>query len=69
MDYIRCNLVHRIRSDGHFFAPGKAFNMARNLDVAGSIDCLRYYAGWADKISGNVLEVISLTVLVIVYLV
>ncbi|KIM51127.1 hypothetical protein SCLCIDRAFT_1224821 [Scleroderma citrinum Foug A] len=35
---------------------GKAFNMARNLDVAGSIDCLRYYAGWADKISGNVLE-------------
>ena len=43
--------------------------MARNLDVAGSIDCLRYYAGWADKISGNVLEVISLSVLVIVYLV
>jgi len=65
---IGCNLVH-IRCNGHFFTAGKAFNMARNIDVAGSIECLRYYAGWADKISGNVLEVDSLSVTIIVYLV
>ncbi|KAF8546770.1 aldehyde dehydrogenase, partial [Imleria badia] len=35
---------------------GKTFNWAKNADVAGSIDCLRYYAGWADKISGQVQE-------------
>ncbi|OJA12632.1 hypothetical protein AZE42_04484 [Rhizopogon vesiculosus] len=35
---------------------GKTFNFARNVDVAGSIDCIRYYAGWADKVTGQVLE-------------
>ncbi|KAG0699497.1 aldehyde dehydrogenase domain-containing protein [Suillus ampliporus] len=35
---------------------GKTFNWARNADVAGSIDCIRYYAGWADKIHGQVQE-------------
>ncbi|KAF8423744.1 aldehyde dehydrogenase domain-containing protein [Boletus edulis BED1] len=35
---------------------GKTFHWARNADVAGSIDCIRYYAGWADKISGQVQE-------------
>ncbi|KAN0082987.1 Aldehyde dehydrogenase domain containing protein [Tylopilus felleus] len=35
---------------------GKTFYWARNADVAGSIDCLRYYAGWADKITGQVQE-------------
>jgi acyl-CoA reductase-like NAD-dependent aldehyde dehydrogenase len=37
---------------------GKTFKTARS-DVAGSIDTIRYYAGWADKISGRVLEVRS----------
>ena len=36
---------------------GKAFNTARNADVGIAVDCLRYYAGWSDKISGNVIEV------------
>ena len=36
---------------------GKTYNWARNADVAGAIDCIRYYAGWADKISGQVQEV------------
>lgn len=36
---------------------GKTFSWARNADVAASIDCLRYYAGWADKITGQVQEV------------
>ncbi|KAF9219696.1 Aldedh-domain-containing protein [Gyrodon lividus] len=35
---------------------GKTFNWARNADVAGSIDCIRYYAGWADKVVGQVQE-------------
>ncbi|KAG1736643.1 aldehyde dehydrogenase domain-containing protein [Suillus paluster] len=35
---------------------GKTFNWAKNADVAGSIDCIRYYAGWADKISGQTQE-------------
>ncbi|KAF8423745.1 aldehyde dehydrogenase domain-containing protein [Boletus edulis BED1] len=35
---------------------GKTFHWARNADVAASIDCIRYYAGWADKISGQVQE-------------
>ncbi|KAI6032739.1 aldehyde dehydrogenase [Pisolithus orientalis] len=35
---------------------GKAFNMARNGDLALAIDCIRYYAGWSDKITGRVIE-------------
>ncbi|KAL4063401.1 aldehyde dehydrogenase domain-containing protein [Scleroderma yunnanense] len=35
---------------------GKAFNMARNADVPMAVECLRYYAGWSDKLGGNVLE-------------
>lgn len=29
---------------------GKPFNDSFNLDVPMSIDVLRYYAGWADKV-------------------
>ncbi|KAG6371457.1 aldehyde dehydrogenase domain-containing protein [Boletus reticuloceps] len=35
---------------------GKTFHWARTMDVVASIDCIRYYAGWADKISGQVQE-------------
>ncbi|KAG9302951.1 hypothetical protein G9A89_022368 [Geosiphon pyriformis] len=35
---------------------GKAFNSAKNGDIPGSIDVFRYYAGWADKIHGKVIE-------------
>ncbi|KAH7906196.1 aldehyde dehydrogenase domain-containing protein [Hygrophoropsis aurantiaca] len=35
---------------------GKTFTWARNADVAASIDCIRYYAGWADKITGQTIE-------------
>jgi aldehyde dehydrogenase (NAD+) len=34
---------------------GKAFNIAKG-DVAMSADCLKYYGGWSDKISGKVIE-------------
>ena len=39
------------------YLPGKTFAWARNIDIAGSIDCIRYYAGWADKVTGQVQEV------------
>ncbi|KAL4777098.1 aldehyde dehydrogenase [Aspergillus nidulans var. acristatus] len=34
---------------------GKAFTMAK-VDLANSIGCLRYYAGWADKIHGQTID-------------
>ncbi|PPQ64704.1 hypothetical protein CVT24_008331 [Panaeolus cyanescens] len=36
---------------------GKPFKIARDFDIGDSIQCLRYYAGWADKIIGQSLEV------------
>lgn len=29
---------------------GKAFTIARDVDVTDSIACFRYFAGWADKV-------------------
>src|SRR5690606_18926351 len=36
---------------------GKPVTMARHVDVALSIDFLRYMAGWATKIEGSTMEV------------
>ncbi|KAF8971916.1 aldehyde dehydrogenase domain-containing protein [Flammula alnicola] len=36
---------------------GKPVKIARDVDIADSIQCLRYYAGWADKILGQTIEV------------
>ncbi|PPQ92358.1 hypothetical protein CVT25_008707 [Psilocybe cyanescens] len=36
---------------------GKPVKIARDFDIGDSIQCLRYYAGWADKIIGQTLEV------------
>lgn len=36
---------------------GKPVRIARDADIADSIGCLRYYAGWADKIVGQSIEV------------
>ncbi|KII94734.1 hypothetical protein PLICRDRAFT_33547 [Plicaturopsis crispa FD-325 SS-3] len=36
---------------------GKPVKIARDFDIGDSIACLRYYAGWADKIVGQTLEV------------
>jgi aldehyde dehydrogenase (NAD+) len=36
---------------------GKPIREARNADLPLVIDCLRYYAGWADKIQGEVIPV------------
>ena len=35
---------------------GKPYHTALNFDVPASIACLRYYAGWADKIQGKVIS-------------
>lgn len=36
---------------------GKPLREARTIDIRESIDCFRYYAGWADKIEGETLPV------------
>ncbi len=36
---------------------GKPLAAARRQDVAAAIDCLRYYAGWADKLQGHVVPI------------
>ncbi len=41
----------------YFCYLGKPFTVAKAVDVPGSIQCLRYYAGWADKFTGKVLPV------------
>ena len=32
---------------------GKAYTVARDIDITESIGCFRYFAGWADKIHGK----------------
>ncbi|KAI0773836.1 NAD-aldehyde dehydrogenase [Fomes fomentarius] len=36
---------------------GKPVKVARDFDIGDSVQCLRYYAGWADKILGQAIEV------------
>ncbi|GAA5906122.1 hypothetical protein JCM6882_003567 [Rhodosporidiobolus microsporus] len=36
---------------------GKAYSIAKGFDVSEAAACLRYYAGWADKEHGKVIEV------------
>ncbi|TDL29623.1 aldehyde dehydrogenase [Rickenella mellea] len=36
---------------------GKPVRIARDYDIGDTIQCLRYYAGWADKIVGQLIEV------------
>ncbi|ORZ02772.1 aldehyde dehydrogenase domain-containing protein [Syncephalastrum racemosum] len=35
---------------------GKSFVVARDVDITDSIGCYRYFAGWADKIHGKVID-------------
>ncbi|KAG2217547.1 hypothetical protein INT45_005433 [Circinella minor] len=35
---------------------GKAFTVARDVDITDSIACYRYFAGWADKIHGKTID-------------
>ncbi|TNY21893.1 putative aldehyde dehydrogenase [Rhodotorula diobovata] len=38
---------------------GKGVRIARDMDLADSIACLRYYAGWAGKVAGETIETSS----------
>jgi acyl-CoA reductase-like NAD-dependent aldehyde dehydrogenase len=42
-------------NDGHF--SGKTYGLAKIVDIGGAIDVFRYYAGWADKVHGQTIEV------------
>lgn len=35
---------------------GKGVRMAREFDIGDAIACLRYYAGWAGKVTGETIE-------------
>ncbi|GJN91034.1 hypothetical protein Rhopal_004049-T1 [Rhodotorula paludigena] len=35
---------------------GKGVRIAREMDIADTIGCLRYYAGWAGKVAGETIE-------------
>jgi acyl-CoA reductase-like NAD-dependent aldehyde dehydrogenase len=43
------------------YVTGKTFDWALSVDVTASIDTIRYYAGWADKLTGQTLEVCLLS--------
>ncbi|GAA6022665.1 hypothetical protein JCM10207_008573 [Rhodosporidiobolus poonsookiae] len=43
---------------------GKGLRVARDFDIGDSVACLRYFAGWADKIQGTTIEVSSKTKMV-----
>ncbi|KAK4694340.1 hypothetical protein P7C70_g8749, partial [Phenoliferia sp. Uapishka_3] len=36
---------------------GKGLRIARDFDIGDSVACLRYFAGWADKIGGQTIDV------------
>src|SRR5580658_5319268 len=36
---------------------GKPFSIAKAVDVAASVDCYRYFAGWADKVHGKTIPI------------
>ena len=40
-----------------FFYTGKTFGYAHGIDVTASIATIKYYAGWADKMGGQSMEV------------
>ncbi|KAI5474405.1 aldehyde dehydrogenase, mitochondrial [Pseudohyphozyma bogoriensis] len=35
---------------------GKGMRIARDFDIGDSVGCLRYYAGWADKVHGTTID-------------
>jgi aldehyde dehydrogenase (NAD+) len=36
---------------------GKPFSIAKAVDVAATVDCYRYFAGWADKVHGKTIPI------------
>jgi len=46
----------QILAEVESFNNGKPVKIARDFDIGDSVQCLRYYAGWADKITGQTIE-------------
>ncbi|KAF7335645.1 Aldehyde dehydrogenase [Mycena venus] len=38
------------------YALGKPFNTAKGGYLSGSINCIRYFGGWADKVQGKIIQ-------------
>lgn len=36
---------------------GKTFTWAQKFDLEGAIEAIKYFAGWADKVTGQTIEV------------
>ncbi|KAA1138731.1 hypothetical protein PGTUg99_035563 [Puccinia graminis f. sp. tritici] len=36
---------------------GKAFTIAKGFEIPAAAECMRYYGGWADKNTGQTIEV------------
>lgn len=53
-----------IDHDANTYPIGKFFPHARHMDLVNVINTLRYYAGWADKSTGETLEVRTRSVLI-----
>ncbi|GAA5891054.1 hypothetical protein JCM5296_007363 [Sporobolomyces johnsonii] len=63
----RCTLLNKfadlMERDQQFLAElesvdgGKGVRIAREVDIADSIACLRYYAGWAGKVAGETIDI------------
>jgi aldehyde dehydrogenase (NAD+) len=54
--HVRWGTSNNFLSDSMWFQ-GKTFNWAKIDDVTASVGCIRYYAGWADKIQGKEIPV------------
>jgi aldehyde dehydrogenase (NAD+) len=54
-DLIEANADHLARLES--LDNGKALSVARAVDVAKTIACYRYFAGWADKVQGKTIPI------------
>ena len=54
-DLIEANAEHLARLES--LDNGKAFSVARAVDVVKTVACYRYFAGWADKVQGKTIPI------------
>lgn len=48
--------LSRLLGDLFIFFVAALLKIFRDFDIGDTVQCLRYYAGWADKIIGQVSE-------------
>jgi len=61
--YLETNVAPVVESDvkSDHLITGKTYTNAKYFDVGGAVKCIRYYAGWADKVQGKTIEVGNLS--------